>query len=343
MRPPTPESRLAAHCGICKAAPNFELAKFSAPVTPSPPSTVSPPQRFGLFCKTFAPDVERFQQLLESIERHAESGLQLTVSIPRGDATLFHDRFGTERFRTVFDEDITHKTHRRGWRTQQLVKLWAYRANFADAWLWVDSDSYFIRDFKVSDFVRDGKVAAIVSRKRHVLDDHEADVLRYLEDASSIPPPRLNEIGATAEPTSRPSRWSLRLTQWRDRLHSPPPDIALGRVAWFFGRESVPLEYLPCAVWTTESLTSFEQYLMSNYGWSFCDLINFAPWEAAWVGEWELSRGAPNRFFIEPPMLHIREDETILRARKMGLTAERIASRYHGIVLAARHQTIATL
>lgn len=312
-------------------------------MTPSTPSPALPPKRFGLFCKTFAPDIDRFEQLLESIERHAESGLEFTVSMPQGDAALFHDRFGTGRFRTVFDEDITRETHRRGWRTQQLIKLWAYRADFADAWLWVDSDSYFIRDFKVSDFMRDGKVAAVVSRQRHVLDDHEAEILRYLEDPASIPPLHRGEIRATSQAITRPSRWSIRLTQWRDRLRSPPADSALQRIAPFFGRNSTPLEYLPCGVWTTESLTSLEQYLMSTYGWTFCDVIRFAPWEAAWVGEWELLRGAPNRFFIEPPMLHIREDKTILRARELGLTAERIASRYHGIVLAARHQSIATL
>jgi hypothetical protein len=311
----------------------------SAPLFPSSNDAV----RFGLFCKTFAPDIDRFAILLESVERHAERGLPFVVSMPRSDAALFRDRFGEGRFRVVYDEDLVKDTHRRGWRTQQLVKLWAYRADFADAWLWVDSDSYFLRPFGAADFVRDGKIAAIATHRRHVLDDHEQDILDYLDDAATTPPLTVEQVREASSWGPVQSRLSATMTRWIDAVRSPTTNGTLPRIPRFFGRLAAPLEYLPCAVWTTESLRSLEDHIESRYGWSFKDMINFAPWEAVWVGEWEFFRGAPGRFFIEPPMLHIREDRTILRAREIGLTAERIATRYGGVVLAARHQSIAML
>lgn len=301
------------------------------------------PLRFALFCKTFSGDLTRFAQLLESVERHAAPELRLFISIPRKEQALFHARFGSGRFECLFDEDLWPRLSKRGWRNQQLIKLGAYRANFADAWFWFDSDTYFVRDFSSKDFVRDGKVAAVTSRTRHVLDDNEVAVRSYLDNQSVLPSlssdvEEWQKIGY-APRTRTAVKW-LRL---RDHFVKPNVDDTLARPRQFFGRPGPGLEYLPCSVWTRESLQSLEQHLDTNYGWSFEDMIAYAPWEAVWVGEWELFRGAPGRYFIEPPMLHIHKDETILRARSLGLTESVVAKGYLGLQLAARHQLIERL
>lgn len=301
------------------------------------------PLRFALFCKTFSGDLARFGHLLESVERHAASELRFFVSIPRNEHQLFEDRFGSRRFECLFDEDLWPRLSKRGWRNQQLVKLGAYRADFADAWFWFDSDTYFVRDFSAKDFVRDGKIAAITSHTRHVLDDNEAVIRGYLDDQSSLPSltsdfEKWQQTGYTPL-----TRSAVNWRRLRDYFVKPKVDETLKRPREFFGRPGPGLEYMPCAVWTRESLQSFERHLDTKYGWSFEKMITHAPWEAVWVGEWELFRGAPGRYFIEPPMLHIHKDETILRARSLGLNESTVANGYLGLQLAARHQLIERL
>lgn len=299
--------------------------------------------RFALFCKTFSGDLDRFGQLLESVERYASSELRLFISIPRNEHRLFLDRFGSGRFECLFDEELSPTRSKRGWQKQQLVKLGAHRANFADAWFWFDSDTYFVRSFSAKDFIRDGEVATIASRTRHVLDDNEAVLLSYLEDPTCLPKlePEVARWKATGYRPMSPAR--ARWQRVKDHIVKPKVDATIPRIAAFFGRPGTAVEFMPCSVWTRESLQSLEQYLDSRYGWTFEDMISFAPWEAVWVGEWEFFRGAPGRRFIESPMLHIREDATILRVRGMGVTEAKVANAYLGIQLAARHQSIPRL
>lgn len=299
--------------------------------------------RFALFCKTFSGDLERFALALDSVERHAASDLRLFISIPRAEHGLFLNRLGTGRFECLCDEDLSPPVFKRGWRNQQLVKLALGRANIADAWLWFDSDGYFVRNFSATDFVRDGKVAMVISHTHHILDDNEAAVLAYLDDPANLPAVSPDVAQWAANGYVARSPWSAKWQRLRDRVFSPKVNDTLARIPPFFGRRGPTLEYLPCSVWTRDSLLSLERHLDANYGWSFSDMIAFAPWEAVWVGEWELFRGATERFFIEPPMLHIRDDATILRARSLGLTESRVATRYFGINLAARHQDIPRL
>lgn len=297
--------------------------------------------RFALFCKSFGPDIERFARLLSSIERHDRAHIPFVVSVPRPDKALFVNRFGSDRIQFVTDEEVLGRDVKQSWRTQQLVKLLAWRMNFADAWFLVDSDYYFIRDFGVEDFVRGESAALFASLFSHILDDHEPVIREYLNGEGPRATPSREECSVWR--SAAPVGTLPPLTRLLDRVRKPPVDHMLSRVQHLFQRQGPELHFLPGPLWTRDSLESMHRDWLEPNRLSVEDLIRFAPWEAVWVGEWEFHRGLPNRHLLPLPLLHVRSDDAIRRARATGLTEAKVAQRYLGIQLAARHQELLQL
>jgi len=292
--------------------------------------------KFAIFCKSFRDDLHRFARLADSVVRHNRDRLPFYASVPRSDRLLFAERIGSRDVELVCDEDILGEQVKQSWTTQQLVKLCVGRTGFADAWFWLDSDAYFIRDFGLSDFVRDdGSVAFAASRKLHLLEERWTEVVRELDDPSTTRPLTLAELGgASASHAVAISRWQ----RWVDAVLRPSFEARLPRIASFFGRTGPSLYYLPGAIWTQDGVRSFEEAVLAPLRMTFSDLLQYAPWEANWIGEWTIASGMRGRHIVESPFLHIRSDEAIRRARREGLGESRLAARYLGLQLAARHQ-----
>jgi hypothetical protein len=297
--------------------------------------------RFSLFCKTFRGDIDRFAFLLDSLERTNKSSIPLLVSLPKEDKAEFDNRVGTHRFQCVFDEDVVGRVERQGWRHQQLVKLCAHRLDFADAWLLLDSDYYFIKDFQLEDLVDGDSVAFPVSRSRHVMDDDREVLFSYVRGRDTLVPVTKEECLAWRDERELPR--SLTLDRVRDFFFKPDIDRTPARIPQFFHRSGGELSFMPGPIWTADCLRSMVVELLEPRGWGFKDLLRHAPWEATWVGEWELYRGLPHRHIIETMIPQFREDETILEARKQGLTEAVMSRRYLGVSLAARHQSLLSL
>jgi hypothetical protein len=292
--------------------------------------------KFAVFCKSFRDDLGRFLRLAESVERHNRDRLPFFASVPKADRRLFADALGSRNVELLSDEDVLEGRAEQSWMTQQLVKLHAWRTGFADAWFWLDSDAYFIRDFGLRDFVRDdGSVAFAVSRELHVLEERWTDVTEGLERSNGIEPLTLTDLGRPSLPRIGGVPFWQR---WHDAVRRTSYEARLPRIASFFGRTGPTLYYLPGAIWTKESVRSFEEQVLARLRMTFADLLRYAPWEANWIGEWVIASGMQDRHIIESPFLHIRSDDAILRARREGLDESRLAARYLGLQLAARHQ-----
>jgi len=296
--------------------------------------------RFAIFCKSFAPDIERFAQLLASIERHNHSQCPFVVCVPSSDKALFLNRFGESRFQLFADEDVVG-SRKQNWRTQQLVKLYASRLNFADAWLWIDSDAYFIRSFSAQDFVVDQSVAFVASTITHEWREPGSSVDKYIGDVTAME--------ALSAEQLRGQRANVSLgkipfvTRVLDAIKKPRVNDTESRIQRFFGRSGPHLYYQAGTIWTYDSLRSLERDFLEPNQLRYEDLIRHAPWEAIWLGEWEIYRGLPNRHVIQAPILHLSSDEAVRRARTSGVTEERVAQRYCGIQLAARHGELTRL
>ena len=95
--------------------------------------------------------------LVNKIVIHALQFLKLYIlylydnklNFPKIDKELFKI---FDKANIVFDEDL-YNIAGPGWITQQIVKSSLWRLNICENYILIDSDSYFIRSFKINDFM----------------------------------------------------------------------------------------------------------------------------------------------------------------------------------------------
>ena len=118
-------------------------------------------ENFVIFCKSYDQDMLRAKRLAESVARYNADGVPLVVSVPQSDLAAFKTCFGSTPCQFVTDEEIlrlsvaAHGPLPRLFPAhllQQLLKLEFWRLEMATHYLWIDSDSYFIRPFTQRDF-----------------------------------------------------------------------------------------------------------------------------------------------------------------------------------------------
>ena len=293
-------------------------------------------RKFALFCKSFRRDLRRAVRLLRSVEEHAAPEVGMLFSVPQADLPLFEPELAGTRAELVSDEHIMGRQIGQSWQGQQSVKLRVHRLGFAGVLMIVDSDHYFIRAFGSGDFVRpDGSVALPVTVFPHIFDDFENNIHAYLanaEDGGAIEPTAVPRNGARPGPI--PRRQGL-----VDRLRRPSHEAKLVRIPAYFGLSGPPRYYMHGPIWTEESLVAFEQDVLQANGLTYESLLRHSPWEAQWIGEWEMYRNLAGRYAIPIPFLHFRTDAAILRARSC-LDREVIAARYVGVALAGGQQDL---
>lgn len=104
----------------------------------------------------------RARRMAESIMRFNCDNIPLYISVPAKNLPDFENCFSTIPCTFITDEDILEVSQNKYGRIselfpkhllQQLVKLEFWRLNLCENYAWIDSDSYFIRNFKSSDFM----------------------------------------------------------------------------------------------------------------------------------------------------------------------------------------------
>lgn len=122
--------------------------------------------KLAIFCKTCIRDLENFKLLLESISKFNKDNIPVSISISRKEQEVIvsfvkNYNLNVEIF---IDEEIsdykiqtTPDKEFNDWMPQQFVKLDLYKTNFAEHYLIIDSDCYFIKDFYQSDFLYNGE------------------------------------------------------------------------------------------------------------------------------------------------------------------------------------------
>ncbi len=137
--------------------------------------------RFAIVTPSFHLDYERCLLLNDSIARHVPEDVEHVIIVSRSDHALFQAR-ANRRTRVIVQEDIVEgrfvrlpwpKNSRIGWMTppirgwiwQQMVKLSIARAVDADAYMFIDSDIFFVRPCDPRSFVVDGKVPMLREEK----------------------------------------------------------------------------------------------------------------------------------------------------------------------------------
>ena len=120
-----------------------------------------------LMCKTYIKNLPALKILKESIDAHNTDKIPFYIVAPSADMDAIKSEIitGTEDYKIdVMTEEplLEGKTLGQGWLDQQVAKLRFYKTNLCDFYLVLDSDSYFIKDFFVDDFMYDDETPFIV-------------------------------------------------------------------------------------------------------------------------------------------------------------------------------------
>lgn len=134
---------------------------------------------FAIYCKSYSVDVRRAQRLAVSVAKYNVDGINFFMSCPEKDMPLFQQQLAGLNVTLLPDEDIIRSNPAHtlegmsripGHLSQQIVKSEFWRLGHAASYLCVDSDSQFIRPFKLDDFLAsDGVPYTIVDECREIL------------------------------------------------------------------------------------------------------------------------------------------------------------------------------
>ena len=122
-------------------------------------------EKFVLYCKSYRGDLERLINLSISIQEHNKDNLPFYISVPEADVELI--KHNVPYFTGVI-ADESYCSYNEGWHGQQFVKALFYKTGIAKFYLSLDSDSYFFKDFYLSDFMADEDVPYMVMHSNNV-------------------------------------------------------------------------------------------------------------------------------------------------------------------------------
>ena len=247
-----------------------------------------------LYCKSYAPDVNRVKNLLESIDKHNKDNIPFYISVPSSDIKLFQDILGN--FPNIIEDESIH-TNTQGWVGQQIVKSQFWKLNLCENYLCLDSDTYFIKNFYKSDFLYEDSTPYTIC--------HEDKELM---------------------------EWALRSNLGFDIQKSFQEDR--DKVMNLFNRKGAYYDFGPspviwnCKVW--ESL--FENYMKPN-NISYEQLIQFSPSEFTWYGEWILVSKIIPIYPKQPLCKVFHYGQQFQEAKLKGYTEEDFSKNYLGIIM----------
>ena len=135
---------------------------------------------FVLVVKSYFNDLNRAERLIHSIQKFNSDSIELYLIVPEEDLNVFKNKIGTEYVNYLVDNDILDQTMALSKARkvdlppvimQQVVKSEFWRLGIAGNFLIIDSDSYFIRDFSIKDFMfNEDTPYTIINEGRHQLD-----------------------------------------------------------------------------------------------------------------------------------------------------------------------------
>ena len=258
----------------------------------------------SLYCKSFRIDLKRVIRLAESVSIHNKDKLNFFVSVPDTDLELFREHLADLPVTLIADEEIissnpsfdaTAFSLLPGHLGQQIVKSEFWRLNPSDAYLCLDSDSIFIRDFHATDYLNSEGTPYSVISEAHEL---QLDALAR----------KKNQI-----------------------LRNFRREAAL--VQALFQREGRTYSFGPMPmVWHKAVWQSLEDAYLKPHRMNFMDAIQAAPLESRWYGEALLKFRAIRLLPCEPFFKVYHYAWQLDQDRRRGLHNEQLAQLYSGVI-----------
>lgn len=251
-------------------------------------------EKIVLYCKSFNRDFERIKVLLESIKKYNVDNIPFYISVPKNDYQLFSQLKGVN---IVLDEDIFLLSD--NWVAQQIIKSNFWKLGIAENYVCLDSDAYFIRPFRIKDFMFN--------------DDTPYTVIHEQKELFS---------------------WSVTKTK---ELGFDPKDGFINdrqKIMDLFGRKSKYYDFGPSPIiWSSKVWKSLEDNYMNPNNLTFPQLIEYSPSEFSWYGEALLTFKAIEIYPIEPIFKVFHYAQQYIEYKQQNITEEMIAQNYMGIIM----------
>lgn len=257
-----------------------------------------------LYCKSYEGDVLRALRLAQSVEKFNCDGLRFYISVPSSDRSLFLSKLGTTNFELLNDEDIVRAnprvnpdkyTHWDGRVSQQVIKSEFWRLVQCNAYVCIDSDAVFLRDFHTSNFLHvDGTPYTVMHQHKELLQlaanvGRQCHVNIFHEESK-----RLKGIFNRVGP---------------DYEFGPPP-----------------------LIWSPHVWNDLDKFMLEPKGLTLWDAIQQMPIEIRWYGESLLKYKSIPLHPIEPIMRFYHYDWQWKIYSKLGETPKTLADNYLGAV-----------
>ena len=256
-----------------------------------------------LYTKTYRRDLERVKLLTESIKTHNKDNIPFYISFPKEDEQLFKNNIDNEYVKFVFDEDIIDVPFQ-NWHTQQIVKSSFWKLGLCENYVMIDSDSYFIKDFYVSDFMYDDTTPYTVMHEQR-------DLFEWSSKYNHL-------IG-----------------------HNPKNGFMEDRdkIMKIFNRNGRYFDFGPSpTIWSSKVWESLE-IVLKNSNKTFIDLIANTPSEFSWYGEFLLKHRVIDIVPIGPLFKVFHYKPQYEYYKKLGYTEVDFSENYLGIVIQSNFST----
>ena len=263
---------------------------------------------FVLLCKSYRGDAARVARLLETLARHNPEKLPVVVAAPEADLPVFREITSDHAALLVSDEDIV-RSHPQaaerdllaryrttpGYRLQQVVKADAWRLLGCASLLCMDSDTVFLRDVHLSDFITAaGHPYTLLHQSRELMqlavNCGHADMLAHFRAESE-------------------------------------------RMKALFGRVGPDLDFGPTPVlWSARVWADLHERLLAPRGWTLWDAIDHLPTEIRWYGEALLAYRSIPIDAIEPLFRVYHHEWQYFEMKRQGETPQTLAQQFLGAV-----------
>ena len=97
--------------------------------------------------KSYRNHLNYTKQLIDTINIHNKDNIKVYLAIPESDIELFNQNIDMSKCEILSDESIVGNNISQTWFTQQLVNMKFSEMCLCKNYFWIDTDSYFIKDF----------------------------------------------------------------------------------------------------------------------------------------------------------------------------------------------------
>lgn len=254
----------------------------------------------AIYCKSYRNDLPRVKVLLESVRKHNIENIPFFISVPDADVSLFQTELGVGGYTLVHDEGIVDvPADVPGWIKQQVVKSSFWKLGLCENYVMIDSDSYFIRPFKMSDFMYEN-VPYTVMHEQH-------ELFAWTCNKSA-------QLGF--DPQQSFGECRRKVMDLFDRTDGKLYD---------FGPSPV--------IWSTKVWQSLEEEYLKPAGATLTDAFTKVSSEFTWYGEWLLATRSIQLLPIEPMFKVFHYQGQYDECKNQGVTEADLVKVYMGVVM----------